>query len=116
VSEVSSAAGTASTFPVKVAIKDAGGQIRPGMSAEVGLLLSREDEESGYLIPVSALAPGDEKESSTVKKTPVRSPAGIQDNYVAVKEGVKPGDIIAVAGVSFLEDGQKVKLMEGKRR
>jgi multidrug efflux pump subunit AcrA (membrane-fusion protein) len=96
------------------------------MSAEVGLLLSREDEESGYLIPVSALAPGDEKsrgyvfifdpESSTVKKTPVRSPAGIQDNYVAVKEGVKPGDIIAVAGVSFLEDGQKVKLMEGKRR
>ncbi len=126
VSEISSAAGTASTFPVKVAIKDAGDQIRPGMSAEVGLLLSREDEESGYLIPVSALAPGDEKarayvfifdpESSTVKKMPVGSPAGLQDNYVAVKEGVKPGDIIAVAGVSFLEDGQKVKLMEGKGR
>jgi multidrug efflux pump subunit AcrA (membrane-fusion protein) len=34
------------------------------------------------------------------------------DNNVAVKEGVKPGDIIVVAGVSFLEDGQKVKLME----
>jgi RND family efflux transporter MFP subunit len=122
VSEISSAAGAASTFPVKVSILDAGGQIRPGMSAQVNLLLSQEDVESGYLIPISALAAGDEKsmayvfvfdpETSTVKKTPVKTPAGLVDNNVAVKAGVRPGDIIAVAGVSFLEDGQKVKLME----
>jgi RND family efflux transporter MFP subunit len=122
VSEVSSAAGAASTFPVKVAILDAGGQILPGMSAQVNLLLSQEDEESGYLIPISALSPGDEgakgyvfvfdPETSTVKRTPVRMRAGLVDNNVAVEEGVKPGDIIAMAGVSFLENGQKVKLME----
>jgi hypothetical protein len=29
-----------------------------------------------------------------------------------VTTGVKGGDIIAVAGVSFLEDGQKVNLMQ----
>jgi RND family efflux transporter MFP subunit len=122
VSEISSAAGSASTFPVKVAILDAGGQIRPGMSAQVSLLLSQEDEETGYLIPISALAPGDEEsmayvfvfdpQTSAVKKTPVKTPAGLEDNNVAVKAGLKPGDIIAVAGASFLEDGQKVKLME----
>jgi RND family efflux transporter MFP subunit len=122
VSEVSSAAGSASTFPVKVTILDTGGQIRPGMSAQVTLLLSQEDKESGYLIPISALAPGDKKsmayvfvfdpETSLVNKRPVRTPAGLEDNNVAVKAGLKPGDIIAVAGVSFLEDGQKVKLME----
>jgi multidrug efflux pump subunit AcrA (membrane-fusion protein) len=92
------------------------------MSAQVSLLLSQEDVESGYLIPISALAPGDEKakgyvfvfdpDTSSVKRTPVKTPTGVVDNNVAVKEGVKPGDIIAVAGVSFLEDGQKVKLME----
>jgi len=26
-------------------------------------------------------------------------------------EGVKPGDVIAIAGVNFLVDGQKVKLL-----
>jgi RND family efflux transporter MFP subunit len=122
VSEISSAAGAASTFPVKVSILDAGGQIRPGMSAQVNVLLTQEDKESGYLIPITALAAGDEKsmayvfvfdpETSSVKKTPVLTPAGLEDNNIAVKAGVKPGDIIAVAGVSFLEDGQKVKLME----
>ena len=122
VSEVSSAAGAASTFPVKVAILDAGDQILPGMSAQVNLLLSREDEESGYLIPISSLSPGDEgargyvfvfdPETSTLKRTPVKRRAGLVDNNVAVEEGVKPGDIIVVAGVSFLENGQKVKLME----
>jgi hypothetical protein len=29
-----------------------------------------------------------------------------------VSEGLSAGDIIAVAGVSFLADGMKVKLME----
>jgi multidrug efflux pump subunit AcrA (membrane-fusion protein) len=92
------------------------------MSAQVNLLLSQEDKETGYLIPISALAPGDEKsmayvfvfdpETSLVNKRPVQTPAGLEDNNVAVKAGLKPGDIIAVAGVSFLEDGQKVKLME----
>ncbi len=36
---------------------------------------------------------------------------GGMDDMVAVHEGVKAGDVIAVAGVSFLTDGQKVKLM-----
>jgi hypothetical protein len=31
---------------------------------------------------------------------------------VVVHEGLAPGDVIAVAGASFLADGMEVKLME----
>lgn len=121
VSEVSSVAGTANAFPVKVAVVDAGNKIRPGMTAEVSLTLSGNEQKTGYLIPLSALAKGDDRskayvfifdsKTSTVKKTPITG-AGVSDNNAIVTEGVKAGDIIAVAGVTFLEDGQKVKLMK----
>ncbi len=122
VSEISSVAGTANAFPVKVVVVDAGGEIRPGMTAEVTFMLSTKDQEMGYLVPISAVAKGGDKsgfyififdkETSTVKKTPVIG-GGVRGNSVGVTEGVKAGDIIAVAGVAFLEDGQKVKLMKG---
>jgi hypothetical protein len=31
---------------------------------------------------------------------------------VPIQEGVQAGDVIAVAGVTFLTDGQRVKLMQ----
>lgn len=121
VSEISSTAGAASTFPVKVAVKDASGNIRPGMSAEVAMVLSSSDEETGFLIPYHAFAPGDKQtvssifvfdpKTSTVKKTPVETKASV-DNNIVVTKGVEPGDIVAIAGVSYLRDGQKVRLME----
>jgi multidrug efflux pump subunit AcrA (membrane-fusion protein) len=49
--------------------------------------------------------------TSMVKKTPVKT-AGIRDNDVIVQEGLEGGEIIAVAGVSFLQDGQKVTLLK----
>ena len=121
VSEISSVAGTANAFPVKVVVVDAGSKIRPGMTAEITLMLSKKDQNAGYLVPLSAIAKGGDKsdfhvfifdkETSTVKKTPVKG-GGVRGNWVGVTEGVKAGDIIAVAGVTFLEDGQKVKLMK----
>jgi multidrug efflux system membrane fusion protein len=121
VSEVSSVAGAANAFPVKVALLNPRERVRPGMTAEVSFLFSGADEEVPYLIPISALAPGDDEarayvfvfdpETSTVKKTPIQG-GGVTDNDVVVTKGLKGGDIVAVAGVSFLRDGQKVKLME----
>ena len=121
VSEISSVAGSASTFPVKVVIKDTGGNARPGMSAEVDLELASREAESGYLIPFHALVPGDTETTSsifvfdpkteTVKKTPIETRASV-DNNIVVTKGLKPGDTVAVAGVSYLRDGEKVKLME----
>ncbi len=121
VSEISSTAGTASTFPVKVAVKDKSGKIRPGMSAEVNLVLSSSEEESGFLVPLHAFAPGEtettvsifvfDPKTSTVRKTQVEIQVSVDNNLVVTK-GVEPGDIVAIAGVSYLTDGQKVRLME----
>jgi RND family efflux transporter MFP subunit len=121
VTEISKVAGTANAFPVKVTIEGDLERIRPGMTAEVVIMLAGEEAETSYLVPVIAVAAGDssakgyvyvfDQNTSTVKKTPVEA-SGIRDNDIVVTKGVKAGDIIAVAGVSFLEDGQKVKLME----
>ena len=122
VSEISSVAGTANAFPVKVAVLDAGSRIRPGMTAEVMFMLATRNQKAGYLVPLSAVTKGGDKsdfhififdkETSTVKKTPVHS-RGTVHKKVIVDEGLTAGDIIAVAGVSFLADGMEVKLLEG---
>ena len=123
VTEISKVAGTANAFPVKVTIEGDIEKVRPGMTAEVTIILAGEAAETSYLIPLIAFAAGDsaaagyvfvyDEDSSTVKKTPIEADAsGVRDNDVVVTSGLKVGDIIAVAGVSFLEDGQKVKLLE----
>ena len=48
--------------------------------------------------------------SSTVKKHAI-TVGGVRDNRLVVTEGVDAGDIVASAGVSYLVDGQKVKLL-----
>ncbi len=123
VSEVGTQAETANAFPVKVALEQGNGGILPGMTAEVRLLLGGDDSEQAYLVPISAITPGEEPnkgyvfifdpESSTVKRTLIGG-GGVRDNQVVVTEGLKGGDVIAVAGVSFLADGQKVKLLSAQ--
>ena len=122
VSKVSSVAGKANAFPVNVAIQGDLKQIRPGLTVEVTFQLSGDSGESAYRIPLIAVVPGGlptkgyvfvyDSSTSTVKKTAVSGKGGVRKNDFMVTKGVKGGDIIAVAGVSFLEDGQKVKLME----
>jgi RND family efflux transporter MFP subunit len=121
VTEISKVAGTANAFPIKLTIEDLDDRIRPGMTAQVTLELAGADEESVYLIPMSALSQRSDTTkswvfvydatTSTVKKTSVVG-TSVRQNDVVISGGVQAGDIIAVAGVSFLEDGQKVKLME----
>jgi len=121
VTEVSRSAGAANAFPVRLTIYTENARIRPGLTAEVTMILQGEQEETAYLIPVSALIPrGDETirhvyvfddATSTVRKTAIEH-GGIRDNNVVVNSGLSAGDIVATAGVSFLRDGQQVRLME----
>jgi RND family efflux transporter MFP subunit len=122
VTEISKVAGAANAFPVKVTIDPVADdvRIRPGITAEVNLLLGGEQEDGAYLIPVGALSPGAESEkfvfvynpeTSTVQRTAIED-GGIRDSDMVVTSGLSAGDIVAVAGVSFLRDGQKVRLME----
>ncbi len=123
VTEISQVAGAANAFPIKVTIvaDDEEGRIRPGITAEVTLVLGNEQGDRAYLIPVGALVPGSgesggyvyvfDAETSTVKKTAIED-GGIRDDNIIVNKGLQAGDIVAVAGVSFLRDGQKVRLMD----
>ena len=121
VSEISKVAGAANAFPIKMAIRADGvnARIRRGITAEVTLLLSDEEEQGGYLIPLSAVVFGGDAgnhvftfdpETMTTRKTVIEH-GGIRDSNIIVTRGLKAGDVIATAGVSFLRDGQKVRLM-----
>jgi len=118
---IGSAAIKANAFPVKVELIDPNNEIKPGMTAEANLSIDDENLQPGYLVPIQAILPSSEAkqgyafvygpETTTVKKTPVRY-GGTQKGLAIVSEGLAVGDIIAVAGVSFLADGLKVKLMK----
>ena len=110
VTEISKVAGTANAFPIKLTIENPDQRIRPGMTARVTLLLSGDDEKAAYLVPLTAIAQrGDttkgfvyiyDPQTSTVKKTQIES-GSVRGNDVVIFGGVKNGDIVAVAGVSF---------------
>ena len=122
ISYIGGAAVTANAFPVKVELIGPDEQVKPGMTAEASLLLQHEDATPGFLIPTQALLPAAEPnrgfvfvfdpDTSTVRKTAVRT-AGAGQGRAIVDEGLEVGDVIAVAGVSFLADGMEVTLMEG---
>jgi RND family efflux transporter MFP subunit len=121
ISDIGSAAVKANAFPVKVGLIEPPANINPGMTSEASLLLKDDSQVAGYRVPIQAILPAKEvgqgyafvydPETSTVRKTPIRT-LGAEQNMVVVSEGLSAGDIIAVAGVSFLADGMKVKLMQ----
>jgi RND family efflux transporter MFP subunit len=121
ITEVGSSAGTANAFPVKAGLTEPPSSVRSGMTAETTLLLADDGSKSTYLVPIAAIAPSDkpgegfvfifDSESKTIKRTPIKG-KGATDNFAHIFEGVKAGDVVATAGVSFLRDGQKVKLLQ----
>jgi RND family efflux transporter MFP subunit len=124
ISYIGSAAVKANAFPVKVELIDPNEKILPGMTAEANLIIKAEKQKPGYIVPFQALLPAPEADrgfafvydpqTSTVKKTAVRS-RGSENKEIIIYEGLAAGDIIAVAGVSFLADGLKVKLIEQQK-
>ena len=121
ISEIGSAAGPGNVFPVRAALSDPPERLRAGMTAEVTLVLPEAAGETSYFVPLSAIAPGDgpghgylflyDPTTSTVRRTSVKSSGSLASNKVAVS-GINAGDIVATAGVNFLVDGQRVRLME----
>ena len=126
ITEIGSRAAQVSAFPVVVALDDAPPGLKAGMAAEVEVDVTLEGAASGILIPLSAIATGGQKpdtrmqgvgtvfvfdqETSTVRERKVTS-AGIRENMLIVTEGLAEGELVAAAGVSFLKEGQKVKLL-----
>jgi RND family efflux transporter MFP subunit len=120
ISEIGRVATEANAFPVKVALTDPPAKVLPGMTAEASLLLGDQGDTASYLVPLTAIIPGEQPkhgyvfvydpETATVSKNAVRG-GGVRDDRILIAEGLEAGQIVAVAGVSFLRDGQKVKLL-----
>jgi RND family efflux transporter MFP subunit len=121
ISYIGSAAVKANAFPVKVELSDPNEKVLPGMTAEANLIVKAENQKPGFIVPFQALLPAPEADqgfafvydpgTSAVKKTAVRS-RGSEGKEIIIYEGLAAGDIIAAAGVSFLADGMKVKLLK----
>lgn len=125
ISEISSTAGQANAFPVTLTLLEQYAPLRAGMSVEVELIydlkaLQSNASESTILVPVSSISAGKDRtawvfiydeQTQTVRKSAV-SVSGIIGNYALIEKGLKTGQIIATAGVSFLQDQQKVRLID----
>lgn len=121
IAEIGVASGAANAVTVTAVLTRTADGLLAGMAAEVSLTLVGGEEDAGFLVPLTSIAPGDDAapgyvfvfdpEARVVRKTPVAAGEGVFENLVAVRDGVAAGDVVAAAGVSFLRDGQTVKLL-----
>ncbi|SMD19744.1 efflux RND transporter periplasmic adaptor subunit [Rhizobium sp. RU36D] len=116
VREVSGSADSASrTFSVRVSLPQ-DERVLLGMTASV--IAAAESGQSSYSVPLSALARDAadktlvwtvDRAAETVHARPV-TVAEFGDNGVKIADGLKPGDIVVVAGTQFMTEDLKVKL------
>ncbi|MGI9351254.1 MAG: efflux RND transporter periplasmic adaptor subunit [Rhizobiaceae bacterium] len=129
ISELGARADTVSSFPVVIKLDETDPSIKAGMAVEVSMEFSVPRGE-GFTLPLSVLpfdgklvppkTPSDpgktqvfiyNPDNSTVNRREVKV-GGVRENAIIIVEGLKLGEQVAAAGVSFLRDGQKVKLLE----
>ena len=123
INELGSKAEQVSAFPVVVRLEKNAAGLNAGMSVEVAIEEPLIGGGNGFLLPLTVLVPEGGKElqrvatvfvydsaNSTVKKREI-TVGGIRGNDLVVTSGLETGDLVASAGVSYLVDGQKVKLL-----
>lgn len=131
VSEIGSRADAVSSFPIVLELKEAHPLLKAGMAVEAAITFPLPAAE-GFTVPLSAVikdgksgrpagpdAPAKlgvyvyDPTTSTVMRREVIV-GGIRESSIVVIEGLEVGERIASAGVSFLLDGQEVKLLDGE--
>lgn len=129
ISEIGQRATAVSSFPVVVNLNNATEMLRPGMAVEVQLYIEPEQSPGQIALPLSAISTHnsgpfngtppyhasifvfeeDEDDIGTLRARDIEVMAA-SGHQLYVGSGLEPGEIVAVAGVPFLRDGQKVKL------
>lgn len=128
VSELGSRADTVSAFPVVVKVDGTNPVLKAGMAVEIAMEFD-VPRGVGYTVPLTVLpmegrldvpedpsAPGSvdifvyDDATETVKTRSVAI-GGLRENQLIVIDGLEPGERVACAGVAFLRDGMKVKLL-----
>ncbi len=123
VSEVGTRASGGNAFTVKADLTHPVEQARPGMTAEVHFAIPKTSGLlgfDGHVIPIASVRQDMDgrisvfvfdESTSTLKQMTIVT-GGVLDNEIAVTDGLHDDDIVATAGVSFLTDGQTVRLLE----
>lgn len=122
--EIGTRAEVANAFPVTLRLLEADARLRSGMTAEIDFTFGG-GALTGYTGPVVAVpptalvaGPGDQsavfvfdRSAGVVRRRPVQVEE-ILNNQVFVSRGLEPREIIAVAGAEFLQNGQRVVLLD----
>ncbi len=126
VTEISSQAESANAYSTTLLLTKEHPSLRAGMTAEVDFTFKdKETEGTNYqgstvTVPPTAILPGaDQKlyvfvfdENEKVVRKREISAESVINNEIIVSKGLKPGEIIATAGVVYLNEGQAVKLID----
>ena len=129
VSEIGSRADAVSSFPIVLTLQEQHPLLKAGMAVEAAIEFELPAEE-GFTLPLTvAIMDGQAQQpnepggtsrmgvfvfdeaSSTVSRREV-TVGGIRGNSLIVVDGLEVGDRVASAGVSFLREGLKVKLLD----
>lgn len=132
VSELGARADTVSSFPVVVKLDETEPSIKAGMAVEISMDFAVPSGQ-GFTLPLSVLPfegeldppknPSDpgtaqvfvyDPDTSTVNRRDVKI-AGVRENAIIIVDGLSLGERVASAGVSFLREGQKVKLLTDQK-
>lgn len=132
ISELGARADTVSSFPVVVKLDETDPTIKAGMAVEISMDF-QVPMGQGFALPLSILPfdgvldppqnPSDpgytevfvyNPQDSTVGRRKITI-AGVRENAIIVVDGLEVGERVASAGVSFLRDGQKVKLIPDQK-
>jgi RND family efflux transporter MFP subunit len=123
IKELGSQAMQVSAFPVVVRLDSNAAGLNAGMAVEVTVEEPLLGAEGGFLVPLSVLVPEGGKDMQQTATVFVYDPAtstvrqrkiavgGIRDNQLVVTGGLSAGELVASAGISYLAEGQKVKLL-----
>jgi RND family efflux transporter MFP subunit len=123
IKELGSQALQVSAFPVVIRLDDRGDRLNAGMAVEIAIEQPLLGVGKGVVVPLGVLVPegGNDLEhtgsvfvydaiTSTVHRRKI-TVGGVRDNRIVVTDGLKAGDLVASAGVSYLVENQKVKLL-----
>ena len=111
----------ARTFPVELTLPNPGGQIKPGMVAEVSV--TQGEVADAIVVPRQALVSMEEGQvvfvveeagGATVAAARRVVVAASQGNDVIIESGLEPGDRLVVVGQQGLTDGDRVRVVAGE--
>lgn len=108
------------TFPVTVSLERSGEvELLPGMAADVKVEFDTNGEGGGFLVPDTAVFSDDgsswiwvfDPQTSTVSRRQVEM-AAVTDHGTVLTSGLKEGDVVITAGVHYLSEGRRVRLLK----